>query len=137
MISASIPTLSLNNLKILRPKVMKNLTNFCKNFCESPTLYSILLIHYCPRCYALFLQPDLKREWDPYLHFSVFFFIAFERPNGRSLALVNLIDTLTYREEWGGALFCILTAIICLFYFFLRTWFALMTSLRISNCVTQ
>ncbi len=36
MISASKSTLSLNNLKILRPKVTKNLTNLCKQFCESP-----------------------------------------------------------------------------------------------------
>ncbi len=33
-------TLSLNNLKILRHKVTKNLTNFLKKFCESP-----------PRCF--------------------------------------------------------------------------------------
>jgi hypothetical protein len=32
MISASKSTLSLNNLKILRPKVMKNLTNLSKIF---------------------------------------------------------------------------------------------------------
>jgi hypothetical protein len=36
MISASKSTLSLNNLKILRPKVKKNLMNFRKKFCESP-----------------------------------------------------------------------------------------------------
>jgi len=36
MISASKSTLSLNNLKILRPKVTKNLTNLCKKFYESP-----------------------------------------------------------------------------------------------------
>jgi len=36
MISASKSTLSLNNLKILRPKVVKNLKNLCKKFCESP-----------------------------------------------------------------------------------------------------
>jgi len=36
MISASKSTLSLNNLKILRPKVIKNLKNFCKKFCEFP-----------------------------------------------------------------------------------------------------
>jgi len=36
MISASKGTLSLNNLKILRPKVTKNLSNFHKKFCESP-----------------------------------------------------------------------------------------------------
>jgi len=36
MISASKSTLSLNNLKMLRPKVTQNLTNFCKKFCESP-----------------------------------------------------------------------------------------------------
>ncbi len=36
MIFASKSTLSLNNLKISRPKVTKNLTNFCKRFCETP-----------------------------------------------------------------------------------------------------
>ncbi len=36
MISASKSTLSLNNLKILRPKVTKNLRNLHKKFCESP-----------------------------------------------------------------------------------------------------
>jgi len=35
-ISASKTTLSLNNFKILRPKVMKNLTNLLKKFCEFP-----------------------------------------------------------------------------------------------------
>jgi len=35
MIFASKSTLSQNNLKILRPKVAKNLTNLRKNFCES------------------------------------------------------------------------------------------------------
>jgi len=34
MISASKSTLSLNNLKILRPKDKKNLTNLRKKFCE-------------------------------------------------------------------------------------------------------
>jgi hypothetical protein len=36
MITAAKSTLSLNNLKILRPKVTKNLTNLHKKFCESP-----------------------------------------------------------------------------------------------------
>jgi len=36
MISASKSTLGLKNLKILRPKVTKNLTNLRKKFCESP-----------------------------------------------------------------------------------------------------
>ncbi len=36
MISASKSTLNLNNLKILRPKVTKNLTNLHKKFCEFP-----------------------------------------------------------------------------------------------------
>jgi len=36
MISASKSTLGRNNLKILRPKVTKNLTNLEKKFCESP-----------------------------------------------------------------------------------------------------
>ncbi len=36
MIFASKSTLSLNNLKILRPKVTKNLTNLPKKFCEFP-----------------------------------------------------------------------------------------------------
>jgi len=35
MITCSKCTLSLSNLKISRPKVRKNLTNFCKKFCES------------------------------------------------------------------------------------------------------
>jgi len=36
MIFAPKPTFSHYNLKILRLKVMKNLTNLCKKFCESP-----------------------------------------------------------------------------------------------------
>ena len=36
MISASKTTFSLKNLKILRPKVTKNLTNLLKKFCEFP-----------------------------------------------------------------------------------------------------
>jgi len=36
MISASKSTVSLKNLKIVRPKVTKNLTNLHKKFCESP-----------------------------------------------------------------------------------------------------
>jgi len=36
MISASKSTLCLNNLKILRSKVTKNLTNLRKKFCEFP-----------------------------------------------------------------------------------------------------
>jgi len=39
MISASKSTLSLNNLRILRTIVAKNLTNFCKKFCESPPCF--------------------------------------------------------------------------------------------------
>jgi hypothetical protein len=35
MISASKSTLSRKNLKILRPKVTKNITNLSKKFCES------------------------------------------------------------------------------------------------------
>jgi len=37
MKSASESTLSLNDIKILRPKVTKNLTNLHKTFCESPS----------------------------------------------------------------------------------------------------
>jgi len=36
MISAPKSTLSLNNLKILMPKLMQNLTNLPKKFCEFP-----------------------------------------------------------------------------------------------------
>jgi len=36
LISASKTTFSLNNLKILRPKVTKNLTNLLEKFCEFP-----------------------------------------------------------------------------------------------------
>ncbi len=35
MISVLKSTLNLNNLKILRPKVTKNLTNLLKMFCET------------------------------------------------------------------------------------------------------
>jgi len=45
MISDLKSTLSLNNLKILRPKVTKNLTNWPKKFCEFP-----------PRILNLFFQ---------------------------------------------------------------------------------
>jgi len=36
LIAASKTTFSHYNLKILRPRVTKNLTNFCKKFCEFP-----------------------------------------------------------------------------------------------------
>jgi hypothetical protein len=36
LISASKTTLSLYNLRILRPKVTENLTSLLKKFCESP-----------------------------------------------------------------------------------------------------
>ncbi len=36
MISGSKTTFSLNNLKILRPKVTKNLMNMHKKFCKYP-----------------------------------------------------------------------------------------------------
>ena len=36
MISALKTTFSLNNLKILRPEVTKNIMNLRKKFCESP-----------------------------------------------------------------------------------------------------
>jgi hypothetical protein len=42
MIFASKNTLSLNNLKILRPKVMKNIKNLRKRFCEFPPRFLIL-----------------------------------------------------------------------------------------------
>ncbi len=45
MISASKSTLSLNNLKILRPKVTKNLTKFPKKFYESQPRGSQLKIY--------------------------------------------------------------------------------------------
>jgi len=38
MISTSKTTLRLNNLKILRPKVMKNLMNLLKKFFEFPSM---------------------------------------------------------------------------------------------------
>jgi len=58
MISASKTTFSLNNFKCLRPKVMKNLTNLLKMFCEFPPcsflslsffLYSFLSITHIQR----------------------------------------------------------------------------------------
>ena len=36
MISASKTTFRVNNLKILRPKVTKNIKNLSKKFCEFP-----------------------------------------------------------------------------------------------------
>ncbi len=53
MISISKSTLSLNNLKILRPKVTKKLTNLPKKFCE-----------FLPRCPSLYLRPKID------LHFT-------------------------------------------------------------------
>ncbi len=48
MISASKTTFSLNNLKILRPKVTKNLTNLLKKFCEfSPRAVSYNRVRLC------------------------------------------------------------------------------------------
>jgi len=57
MISASKSTLSQNNLRIFRPKVTKNLRNFCKKFCDSP-----------PRAFA-YLKSESKHvdEIDPRL----------------------------------------------------------------------
>jgi len=41
--TASISILSLNNIKILRPEITKNLTNLRKKFCESqPRKFKIL-----------------------------------------------------------------------------------------------
>jgi len=51
MISASKTAVSLNNLKILRPKVMKNLTNLPKKFCESP-----------PWCKCWWNRPTIEEE---------------------------------------------------------------------------
>ncbi len=45
MIFASKSTLSLSNLKILRPKVTKNLMNLCKMFCEFPPRVDDMLSH--------------------------------------------------------------------------------------------
>jgi len=39
MIFASKSTLNLNNLKIFRHKVTKNLTNLTKKFCEFPARF--------------------------------------------------------------------------------------------------
>jgi len=50
MISASKSTIRLNNLKILKPKVTKNLTNLRKKFCECP-----------PRCIAWVGNIDHKK----------------------------------------------------------------------------
>jgi len=49
MISVSKSSLSLNNLKILRPKVTKNLMNLSEKFCELPPYHLDLRM-------ALFLQ---------------------------------------------------------------------------------
>ena len=46
MISASKITLSQNNLKILWPKVTKNLTHLHKTFCESPPWVYLILKAY-------------------------------------------------------------------------------------------
>ncbi len=43
MISASKSILILNNHKILRPKVMKNLTNLPMKFCEFPPCFLLHL----------------------------------------------------------------------------------------------
>jgi hypothetical protein len=51
MIFASKSTLSLKNLKILRPKVMKNLANLPKKFCEFP-----------PSAVNLFEQKSVDRK---------------------------------------------------------------------------
>jgi len=44
MISSSKITLSQNNLKILRPKVTKNITNLCKKFCEEHFMFVIIFL---------------------------------------------------------------------------------------------
>ena len=49
MICASKSTLSLNNLKILKPKVTKNLKNLRKKFCESPPR-SLIELNLGKRC---------------------------------------------------------------------------------------
>jgi hypothetical protein len=53
MMSASKSTLSLNNLKILRPKVTKNLMNLSKTFCEYPPSLFILYRLFLIVCFIL------------------------------------------------------------------------------------
>jgi len=53
MISALKSTLSPINLKILRPKVMKNLTKLPNKFCESPPRFA------SNKCFHYFTQAVL------------------------------------------------------------------------------
>jgi len=63
MTSASKSNLNLSNLKILRPKVTKNLMNLSKKFCEFP-----------PRYFSIHMQTYPKVLWNP-------LFLPFTLPN--------------------------------------------------------
>jgi len=60
MISASKSTLSLNNIKILRPKVTKNLKNLRKKSCESPPRTPKVSITTTCLNFVIFVDPRLK-----------------------------------------------------------------------------
>ncbi len=70
-------TLSLNNLKILLPKVTRNITNLCKKFCESPPWW-------CPSLFVWDNKVRVKMliehfhlniyKWKTFLTISTYFF---------------------------------------------------------------
>ncbi len=75
MISASKATFRLNNIKIFRLKVKKNLTTFCKKFCESPPRginVSIPSLKYLIACVK-------KSDWEETIHFYIFTLYYYNR----------------------------------------------------------
>jgi len=84
MISASKSTSSLNNLKILRPKVMKNLTNLHDNFCESP-----------PRCHFINVKhTNLLYE----RRFGSFYYVHVTRKKADETTFVRKLRTFNVDE---------------------------------------
>jgi len=88
MISASKSTLSLNNLKILRSKVTKNLTILPKKFCEYPPRYFLLgNVILLPICMFLLFRPS--KPLDKKLKFSI---------------MVNFLDLFLQSNLYTGQL---------------------------------
>jgi len=81
MISASKTTSSLNNLKILKPNVMKNLTNMLKKFCEFPTCFVSLtlwhiLVEFNYQSTCLFISCSMMKSF--YLYFKLILLSFFQ-----------------------------------------------------------
>ncbi len=83
MISATKSTLSSNNLKILRHKVTKNLTNFCRKFCEPhPVDDLVKLLFLSLRRISPFFADNLG-------HFVINYFFLYETKHSNLTAKIR------------------------------------------------